>query len=67
MCMGKALAKPQIIKREDPSIKFVDGNKFDPKALPPEIEDTPVLRERDKVNNNVTSQPSDLNINTTTY
>ena len=67
MCMGKALAKPQIIKREDPSIKFVDGNEFDPKASPPEIDDTPVLRERDKVNNNVTSQPSDLNINTTTY
>ena len=67
MCMGKALAKPQIIKREDPSIKFVDGNEFDPKTSPPEIDDTPVLRERDKVNNNVTSQPSDLNINTTTY
>tara|TARA_R110001606_G_scaffold353306_1_gene503788 strand:+ start:225 stop:422 length:198 start_codon:yes stop_codon:yes gene_type:complete len=65
--MGKALAKPQIIKREDPSIKFVDGNEFDPKTSPPEIDDTPVLRERDKVNNNVTSQPSDLNINTTTY
>jgi len=67
MCMGKAMAQPQIIKREDPSIKFVDGNEFDPKASPPEIDNTPVLRERKKVKNNVTSQPSDLNINTTTY
>lgn len=65
MCMG--MKKPVQPVREDPTIKFVDGNKFDPKALPPEIEDTPVLRQEDKVNNNVTSQPSDLNINTTTY
>ena len=46
MCMGKALAKPQIIKREDPSIKFVDGNEFDPKASPPEIDNTPVIKEK---------------------
>ena len=63
MCMG--MKKPVQPVREDPTIKFVDGNKFDPKALPPEIDDTPVLRERDKVN--MTSQPSNLNINTTTY
>jgi len=67
MCMGKAMAQPQIIKREDPSIKFVDGNEFDPKASPPEIDDTPVIKEKKKVKNNVTSQSSDLNINTTTY
>jgi len=67
MCMGKALAKPQIIKREDPSIKFVDGNVMDSKASPPEIDNTPVIKEKKKVKNNVTSQSSDLNINTTTY
>ena len=67
MCMGKALAKPQIIKREDPSINFVDGNVMDSKASPPEIDNTPVIKEKKKVKNNVTSQPSDLNINTTTY
>ena len=67
MCMGKALAKPQIIKREDPSINFVDGNEFDPKASPPEIDNTPVIKQKKKIKNNVTSQSSDLNINTTTY
>ena len=67
MCMGKALAKPQIIKREDPSINFVDGNEFDPKASPQEIDNTPVIKQKKKVKNNVTSQSSDLNINTTTY
>ena len=64
MCMGKALAKPQIIKREDPSIKFVDGNEFDPKASPPEIDNTSVIKEKKKVKNNVTSQSSNLNITT---
>ena len=49
MCMGKALAKPQIIKREDPSIKFVDGNVMDSKASPPEIDNTPVIKEKKKV------------------
>ena len=48
MCMGKALAKPQIIKREDPSIKFVDGNVMDSKASPPEIDNTPVIKEKKK-------------------
>jgi len=66
MCMGKAIAKPQIVKREDPSIKFVDGNNIlDPKASPPEIDNTPVIKEKKKVKNNVTSQSSNLNINTT--
>jgi hypothetical protein len=65
--MGKVLDKPQIAKREDPSIKFVDGNVMDSKASPPEIDNTPVIKEKKKVKNNVTSQSSDLNINTTTY
>ena len=63
MCMSR----PQTPKREDPSLKFVDGNEFDPKDSPPEIDNTPVIKEKKKVKNNVTSQSSDLNINTTTY
>ena len=63
MCMSK----PQTPTREDPSLKFVDGNEFDPKDSPPEIDNTPVIKEKKKVKNNVTSQSSDLNINTTTY
>jgi len=63
MCMG--LAKTEYVKRADPSIKFVDGNEFDPKDSPPDIDNTPVIKEKKKVKNTVTSQQSDLNINTT--
>ena len=63
MCMG--LAKKEYIKRADPSIKNVDGNVFDPKESPPEIDNTPVIQKK-KVKNNVTNQTSDLNINTNT-
>ena len=58
------LAKTEYVKRADPSIKFVDGNEFDPKDSPPDIDTTPVKTKK-KVKNTVTSQQSDLNINTT--
>jgi hypothetical protein len=60
------LAKKEYVKRADPSIKFVDGNIMDSKASPTEIDNTPVIKEKKKVKNNVTSQSSDLNINTNT-
>jgi len=61
MCMG--MRKPNPVVREDPSIKFVDGNIMEPKDSPPEIDTTPVKKPK-KVKNNVTAQSSGLNIAT---
>jgi len=62
MCMGMRKSNPVV--REDPSIKFVDGNIMAPKDSPPEIDTSPVKKPIDKVENNVTAQPSGLNITT---
>ena len=61
MCMGTK--KPVQPVREDPTIKFVDGNIMEPKDSPPEIDTTPVKKPQD-VENPVTAQSSGLNITT---
>ncbi|QLF88024.1 hypothetical protein Hroenn_gp14 [Pelagibacter phage Hroenn EXVC015P] len=61
MCMGMRKSNPVV--REDPSIKFVDGNIMEPKDSPPEIDTSPVKKTK-KVKNNVTAQSSGLNITT---
>tara|TARA_R110002012_G_scaffold33061_2_gene97118 strand:- start:1204 stop:1416 length:213 start_codon:yes stop_codon:yes gene_type:complete len=69
MCISSAKAAP-VVTRPDPNVKYVDGNVFDPKASPPEIDNTPVVSDKKKKSSVsqssdvTTSQSSDLTIPT---
>jgi hypothetical protein len=67
MCISSTKSAP-VITRPDPNIKYVDGNIFDSKASPQEIDKTPVKKETTKKrsvsqsSDITTSQSSDLSI-----
>ena len=69
MCMSSAKQAP-VVTRPDPNVKYVDGNVFDPKASPPEIDNTPVVSDKKKKSSVsqssdvTTSQSNDLTIPT---
>jgi len=69
MCMSSAKAAP-VVTRPDPNVKYVDGNVFDSKASPPEIDNTPVVSDKKKKSSVsqssdvTTSQSNDLTIPT---
>ena len=68
MCISSTKQAP-VVRRPDPNIKYVDGNIFDPKDSPPEINETPVKKPEDKSSVSqssdvTTSQSSDLTIPT---
>ena len=47
MCFSSTKTPP-VVTRPDPNIKYVDGNTFDPKASPQEIDTTPVVSDKKK-------------------
>jgi hypothetical protein len=57
MCFSSTKTPP-VVTRPDPNIKYVDGNTFDPKASPPEIDNTPVVSDKKKKSS--VSQSSDV-------
>jgi hypothetical protein len=68
MCISST-KQALVVTRPDPNIKYVDGNIFDPKDNPPEINQTPVKKPEDKSSVSqssdvTTSQSSDLTIPT---
>tara|TARA_E500000081_G_scaffold61606_1_gene64018 strand:+ start:298 stop:510 length:213 start_codon:yes stop_codon:yes gene_type:complete len=69
MCISSTKQAP-VVTRPNPNVKYVDGNTFDPKASPPEIDKTPVVSDTKKKSSVsqssdvTTSQSSDLTIPT---
>jgi len=61
MCLGGTTQPSQkFVERPDPTLTYVEGNVFDPKDNPPEIDKTPVV---DKKKKSSVSHSSDLTIN----
>ena len=61
MCLGGTTQPSQkFVTRPDPTLTYVEGNVFDPKDNPPEIDKTPVV---DKKKKSSVSHSSDLTIN----
>lgn len=62
MCMG-GTTQPmtKYVERPDPTLTYVEGNVFDPKDNPPEIDKTPVVDNKKKKSS--VSHSSDLTIN----
>ena len=69
MCISSTKQAP-VVTRPDPNVKYVDGNTFDPKASPPDLDTTPVVSDKKKKSSVsqssdvTTSQSSDLTIPT---
>ena len=62
MCLGGTTQPSQkFVPRPDPTLTYVDGNTFDPKDNPPEIDKTPVVDNKKKKSS--VSHSSDLSIN----
>ena len=64
MCISSTKSAP-VITRPDPNIKYVDGNIFDSKASPQEIDKTPVKKETTKKRS--VSQSSDITTSQSSY
>ena len=61
MCLGGTTQpSPKFVSRPDPGLTYVDGNVFEPKDNPPEIDKTPVKKKEKKSS---VSHSSDLTIN----
>ena len=62
MCLGGTTQPSRkFVERPDPTLTYVEGNIFDPKDNPPEIDKTPVVDNKKKKSS--VSHSSDLTIN----